>query len=55
MNTIGGKLCAWDGSACADPSGPTVCTDITGIGLTHEYCRVIDVGCSVNVAQTSCI
>jgi hypothetical protein len=38
MHTIGGTLCAWSGTACADVSGTPTCAEITGVGLTAEYC-----------------
>lgn len=57
MHTIGGTLCAWDGTAltCADVSGAATCTNITGIGLTAEYCQQKDATCSVKADLTSCI
>jgi len=55
MHTIGGTLCAWDGSACADLSGALTCTNFKGIGLTAEYCQQQDAGCSVSADGTSCI
>ena len=40
MNAIDGTFCVWNAetSVCANLAVNATCTNITGIGLTAEYC-----------------